>query len=70
MPQVRKRLHFRELRLRSVGLKLQQLEIDLQVVVFADVAGSVALLADIHGVLKALQVLLGQIERGFGESRR
>ena len=46
---------------------MQQLQLDLQKIAFADVAGVVAGLADVHGVLKTLAVLQRQIERGFGE---
>ncbi len=60
-------MNFGELRLRDVALELQQLELDLQIVAFADVAGFVTRLADVHGVLKALHVFYRQIESGFGE---
>jgi len=43
------------------------LELDLQVVAFADVTSFVTRLADVHGVLKALHVFDRQIESGFGE---
>ena len=59
-----------ELRLRRIGLKLQQLKMDLQVVVFTDITGLEALTADVHAVLKAHQVLLGEIERGLGDLQR
>ncbi len=67
LPQADQRLHFGELRLGHVLLKLQHLQLDLQKIAFADVAGVVAGLADIHRVLKALHVLQREIERGFGK---
>ncbi len=51
----------------KVGFELQQLKLDLQVIVFADPAGFVAHLAEVHGLLKALQILLREFERRFGE---
>ena len=67
MPQADQRLHFGQLRLGDVLLKLQHLQLDFQEIAFADVAGVVAGLADVHGVLKTLHVLQREIERGFGE---
>ena len=51
--------------LRDIGLELQQLELDFQVVVFADIARFVSRFADVDRVLEALQVFLGQCERRF-----
>ena len=54
------------MRLRHVRLELQQLNLDFQEIHFADVARLVAAFADVHRVLKAFQVLRGEIDRGFG----
>src|SRR4029077_5426181 len=67
LPQADKRLHSGELRLRDVTVKLQQLYLDLEKVALADVACLVAGLADVHRVLKTLQILPGKREGGFGE---
>ncbi len=48
-------------------MKLQKLEFDLEEVAFAHIAGFVALFADIDGLLKAFEVLLGEVDRGLGE---
>ena len=53
--------------MRIVRLKLEQLQLDLQVIGFADIAGAIALLADVHGVLKAFQVLLREVDHRLGE---
>ena len=66
LPQRRQRLHFRQLRLRHVRLELQQLNPNFQEIHFADVARFVTAFADVHRVLKAFQVLRGEIDRGFG----
>ena len=55
------------MRLLEVGLELQQLQLDLQLIVLADRAGLVPDLADVHGLLKALQILLGKFESRFGQ---
>ena len=55
------------MRLGYVLLKLQHLQLDFQEIAFADVAGVVAGLADVHRVLKTLHVLQREIERGFRE---
>ena len=44
---------------------MQQLYLDHQVVVLADAAGFELEFADIHGLLKALQILLREIDRRF-----
>jgi len=44
---------------------LQQLKVDLQIVFLADPAGFELKFADFHGLLKALQVLLREIDRRF-----
>jgi hypothetical protein len=53
--------------LRNVGLELQQLKLDLEVVILANVPRFVARLADLDGILEALEVLLRQIQSGLGE---
>src|SRR5580700_11669783 len=62
-----KRLHFGEPGSKNVRLKLQQLQFDFEQVPFAHVAGFKARLADINRLLKAVVVLLGEIERGLRE---
>ena len=61
------RLNASELGGGDVGLKLQELQLDFQEVAFAHVAGVKADVADVHGFLEAVEILLGEIERGFGE---
>src|SRR5208337_279285 len=51
-----------EARGRNVALKLQQLEFDFQEIALAHVAHAKALVADVHGFLKALQVLLRELK--------
>src|SRR6201999_3516395 len=53
----------------NVGLELQQLQLDLQQVAFADVADSVLLFADPHCLLKAVEVLEREIEGRLRELR-
>ena len=58
-------LHLRQAGGRDVGLKLQELQLDLQVVAFSNVSGFELRLADVDGLLKTLQVLQREFERGF-----
>src|SRR5580704_6106010 len=62
-----KRLDFREPGSKNVRLELQQLQFDFEQVPFAHVAGFKAGLADINRLLKAVVVLLGEIEGGLRE---
>jgi len=48
-------------------LKLEQLQLDFEVVAFADVSSLKLNLADIDRLLKALEVFEGEIEGRFGE---
>src|SRR5580700_7088966 len=50
-----------------MNLELQHLELDLEKVAFAHVAGFVAQLADVDSFLKAVEVLLGEIDGGLRE---
>src|SRR5487761_73176 len=56
-----------ELSRADVDLELQKLELDLQEVAFAYRARLVLIFADAYRILKTLQILAGEIERGFGE---
>ena len=47
----------------NVALELQELEFNLKVVAFANVAGVKAFFADVHGFLEAVQVLLREFQR-------
>ena len=51
------RLHFRQAGGGDVGLKLQELQFDLQVVAFADVSGFELGFADVDCLLEAFQIL-------------
>ncbi len=51
----------------NIGLKLQELQFDFEEVAFADGAGLEASFADTDGVLKTVQILLGELQSGFGE---
>ncbi len=67
LPQVRQRLDSSQLGLFFVAFELQQLQLDHQIVVLTEAAGLVLSLADVNGLLKALQILLGKLERRFGK---
>ena len=58
-------LHPRQPGGRDIGLKLQKLELDLQIIAFTDVSRLQLLLADIDRLLKALQILQRKLERRF-----
>jgi hypothetical protein len=54
---------------QHVVLELQHLQRDLEQVALADGARFVPRFADVHGLLEALQILLGEIAGGLGENR-
>src|SRR5271157_2141663 len=62
-----KRLDFGEFGRKYIRLELQQLQFDLEQVPFAHVAGFEAGLTDFDGLLKAVVVLLGEVECGLRE---
>ena len=63
LPQIRKSLHSGELCGRHVRLELKHLQLELQQVVVAYVARFVTRLANIHRVLKTLEILVRQFQR-------
>ena len=63
--QTDQRLHPRKTCGRDVGLKLEKLKFDLQVVAFTNVSSFQLCFADINRLLKALQVLQRKLERRF-----
>ena len=67
LPQVGQSLHPGEFRRGDIGLELEQLQLHLQQIVLAYVPCLISLLADGHCVLKALEVLLRQLQSRFGE---
>src|SRR5262249_24359091 len=70
LAQTRQGLNLCELRRRQIALKLEQLQFDLQQVAFAHVTGLVARFADVDRFLKAVRVLLRQIERRLRQQHR
>ena len=67
LAQIREPLHPGELRRGHIGLELKHLQLDLQQIVLADIARLVARLGDIHRVLEALEVLVGQFQSRLGQ---
>ena len=65
LTQPDQRLHFREAGRGDVGLKLQKLELDLQIVAFTDVSRLELRLADIDRLLKAFQVFERELKSRF-----
>src|ERR1035441_3588858 len=63
--QADERLFSREAGRRDVGLKLQKLELDLQIIAFTNVPRLELRLADIDRLLKAFQILERKLERRF-----
>src|SRR5271156_6315094 len=61
------RLDFRKFGGKHIGLELQQLQFDFEQVPFAHIARFEAELTDIDGFLKAVEILLGEIEGGLRE---
>ena len=64
------RLHLGQAGRRYVGLKLQQLQLDLQKVAFADGARVELRLGNIDGPLKILQVLLRELQESIPPAAR
>ena len=69
IPEVRERLDSGQARLGFVLLKLQELELHFQIIVFADAAGIVADFADLNGLRETLQIEFGEFQRGLREFR-
>ena len=67
LPQIRQSLHPRQPGLRHIGLELQQLKLHLQKIVQTNIARLVARLGNVHRLLKALQVLVGKLQRRLGQ---
>src|SRR5271166_3369450 len=65
LPQADERLLFCQAGRRNVGLKLQELELDLQIIAFSDVSRFELRLADINRLLKSFQIVKRKLERGF-----
>ena len=55
---------------RDIGLKLQKLQLDLQVVAFADIARLVLGLGDIDRIAEALQIQFGETQCRFRQQNR
>src|SRR6185437_7723358 len=62
LAQTRKRLHLRHLGGGNIGLKLQQLQFDLEIVAFTDGSRLVLLFCNGHRLLKARQRLLRKLQ--------
>lgn len=60
-------LNFRESGGGEIGLKLEKLEFDFEVIALAHVAGFIALLADVDCFLETVEILFGKIDRGLRE---
>src|ERR1700744_4604694 len=61
------RLHLRKPGGEDIALKLEKLELDLEQIPFAHVSGFEAGLADFHRLLKAVVILLCEVESGLRE---
>jgi hypothetical protein len=51
----------------NVSLELEQLQLRLQEITFADTPRLVLILADCNGILETLEVLVGELQRGLGQ---
>ena len=70
LAQADKGLHLRQAGGRDVGLKLQKLQLDLQIIAFANVSGFELRLADIDRLLKALADPAGQTGASIPPAKR
>ena len=62
LTQAGQRLYLSQARGRYIGLKLQQLQLDLEKIGFADVASVVLGIGDVNGLLEVLQILLRKLQ--------
>src|SRR5579859_6785056 len=69
LAQGRKRLHLGELGVENIALELQKLKLDFEQVPFAHIAGFEAGLADVDGLLEAVEVLLREVKCGLCQQR-
>ena len=62
LPQAYKCLHSCQTGRGHVGLELQKLQLDLKIVAFADISRLQLCIADIDGLLKALEILKRELK--------
>ena len=67
LPEAGESLNFGEFSGEKIVLKLQHLQLDLEEVALAHVAGFITRLADVHSPLEAIEILLGKIDGGLRE---
>ena len=67
LAQRRQALQLRQLGGRYVTLELQYLQLYLEEVAFAHISDAKPFIADVHGLLEALQVLLCEFQGRFGQ---